>query len=1039
MLKVFEEVRKNFKIKPKAYSIDNIAFKLHYRITTLFLLAATVLVTSRQYIGDHIKCISDKGVPDNIMNTYCFFTATFTVVKHLNATMLDQQVLAHPGVGPLGVNTDEPIKRHAYYQWVPFVLFGQALMFYGTHILWKKLEGERLRKLVDGMQYAAYALGEKELQVNKTKIPSKEKRNEKIKQIKTMFMGRLYINRSWSIYLMLCEFLNFVHVIIQFFITNAFLSGEFLSLGAEIIRNGLESSVDQLDIVFPKKGRFGRRLKNYSFEKINFRRSIEAVQTECLTKGYGNIKEILKRSSHYTQTISQNTPVSRDSRFHPSYTLRTSNDNKYEKSVKSNSSNFCKNRFDQNTKKRSYSEPTLNIHFNDATVEKESDDYNRLKRKLCSLETDHKKLTSVAAELTVALQTHILGQSENLNETLTKCKIIYPELFLSKNDNRGGLTVKSNASSSRFDKCTETNFQIFTETFDKSTGARSCQSCHKMPNSNLETMNGKNASANAYFDIDYKKLKNDMLNGNSQLKLAIVRSLRKRVIMSVNEIRRQVVTSYVQNDLLDLTSTSNIIQAYFLNYEKNGQPLQEEMSRFMNTLASLKLGRDYFCTNDYFLIFLLIPILKGGHSPKETIDEVSREMLIATVQKLSLKHKQRECMIDAGLTEYVTTFLSNEHSKISRYCLEYTTALFMNLCLHHNARRRLYPIVREVVELMRNLLNSQYNFCLPYVNGAIYSLLSDPFINEEALQTNFSKLLEYHIENTEGGLKMELEHILRIHLDGLSEEECERDSTIEPDFELDILEPELDDGDSSTFEDILTNYSLNTKSANFLEQNANSFNYKNSKTANSSEKTFLEMSYNEETKQMYYIPSSNNIFAPKTTFTSAFTKTIPGAIKSNKPVEIPVGNVYHPQTKEENLLPTTFTVSACYRNDFENFKSNYNGVCNSNKYSCNCYDVLNKEDAIIHSENKYLKISHNDPTYQNKHEHDESNIKYVKINTNNKVNKSEVANDNGTINFSLDELSKITKSDELHASRSQGTCQYDVVFQSRPKLPRTPP
>lgn len=252
MLSAFDQVRKNFKLKPKTYTIDNFAFKLHYRITTLMLLVATVLVTSRQYIGEHIRCISDSGVPAHVMNTFCFFTATFTVIKHLNATLLDKEALAHPGVGPIGVNTDEPIKRHAYYQWVPFVLFGQALMFYFTHLLWKKLEGGRLRKLIDGLQFAAFALGDKEIEVNKNKIPTKEKRNEKIKQIRRAFMSRLYINRSWSISLILCEVINFVHIILQVHLTNQFLCGQFLSLGPEIIRNGVDSSVDQLDVVFPK-------------------------------------------------------------------------------------------------------------------------------------------------------------------------------------------------------------------------------------------------------------------------------------------------------------------------------------------------------------------------------------------------------------------------------------------------------------------------------------------------------------------------------------------------------------------------------------------------------------------------------------------------------------------------------------------------------------------------------------------------------------------------------------------------------------------
>lgn len=83
MLQTFQAVAKNFKLKPQAYNIDNLVFKFHYRFTTIILFVATILVTSRQYIGEHIRCISDGGVPEHVMNTFCFFTATFTVVKLL--------------------------------------------------------------------------------------------------------------------------------------------------------------------------------------------------------------------------------------------------------------------------------------------------------------------------------------------------------------------------------------------------------------------------------------------------------------------------------------------------------------------------------------------------------------------------------------------------------------------------------------------------------------------------------------------------------------------------------------------------------------------------------------------------------------------------------------------------------------------------------------------------------------------------------------------------------------------------------------------
>lgn len=65
-------------------------------------------------------------------------------------------------------------------------------------------------------------------------------------------MGRIYINRSWSRSLVLCELLNFFNIILQVYLTDCFLAGQFLMLGAEVWVNGLESSVDTLDIVFPK-------------------------------------------------------------------------------------------------------------------------------------------------------------------------------------------------------------------------------------------------------------------------------------------------------------------------------------------------------------------------------------------------------------------------------------------------------------------------------------------------------------------------------------------------------------------------------------------------------------------------------------------------------------------------------------------------------------------------------------------------------------------------------------------------------------------
>ncbi|XP_074025545.1 innexin inx7 [Leptinotarsa decemlineata] len=261
LMKSFGVLKSSWNPSPQQYTIDNWMFRLHYKATVLFFLAASILVTSRQYIGEHIKCIADKGVSQRVMNSFCFFTSTFTVIKHLDANQLDSGNLAHPGVGPYGINSAEPIKKHAYYQWVPFVLFFQGIMFYLTHLLWKKMEGGRLKYLVNGLKYAAFSLEDKELEIKSKKqkqgqkklmIPTKGDKTKKIQQIRNLFTQGIYVNRNWSTKLIVCEVLNVLHVIFQICLTNKFLGGHFISLGLHILSEGLNSNVDILDEVFPK-------------------------------------------------------------------------------------------------------------------------------------------------------------------------------------------------------------------------------------------------------------------------------------------------------------------------------------------------------------------------------------------------------------------------------------------------------------------------------------------------------------------------------------------------------------------------------------------------------------------------------------------------------------------------------------------------------------------------------------------------------------------------------------------------------------------
>ncbi len=43
------------------------------------------------------------------------------------------------------------MKVHAYYQWVPFLLLLQSLLFYAPHLVWKCLDNGKLKMLIQDL------------------------------------------------------------------------------------------------------------------------------------------------------------------------------------------------------------------------------------------------------------------------------------------------------------------------------------------------------------------------------------------------------------------------------------------------------------------------------------------------------------------------------------------------------------------------------------------------------------------------------------------------------------------------------------------------------------------------------------------------------------------------------------------------------------------------------------------------------------------------------------------------------------------------
>lgn len=124
MLDIFRGLKNLVKISH--VHIDSPVFRLHYSITVMMLIAFSLIVTTRQYVGNPIDCVHTKDLPEDVLNTFCWIHSTYSIRSAFHKKTGVE--VPYPGVI---TTTDDKRdrKEHRYYQWVCFCLFFQVIFF----------------------------------------------------------------------------------------------------------------------------------------------------------------------------------------------------------------------------------------------------------------------------------------------------------------------------------------------------------------------------------------------------------------------------------------------------------------------------------------------------------------------------------------------------------------------------------------------------------------------------------------------------------------------------------------------------------------------------------------------------------------------------------------------------------------------------------------------------------------------------------------------------------------------------------------------
>ncbi|XP_063568606.1 lisH domain-containing protein ARMC9 isoform X19 [Pongo abelii] len=287
--------------------------------------------------------------------------------------------------------------------------------------------------------------------------------------------------------------------------------------------------------------------------------------------------------------------------------------------------------------------------------------------------------------------------------------------------------------------------------------------------------------------LDYEKLKKDLILGSDRLKAFLLQALRWRLTTShPGEQRETVLQAYISNDLLDCYSHNQRSVLQLLHSKSD--VVRQYMARLINAFASLAEGRLYLAQNTKVLRML------EGRLKEEDKDIITRENVLGALQKFSLRRPLQTAMIQDGLIFWLVDVLKDPDC-LSDYTLEYSVALLMNLCLRSTGKNMCAKVAGLVLKVLSDLLGHENHEIQPYVNGALYSILSVPSIREEARAMGMEDILRCFIKEGNAEMIRQIEFIIKQLNseelpDGVLESDDDEDEDDEEDH--DIMEADLD-------------------------------------------------------------------------------------------------------------------------------------------------------------------------------------------------------------------------------------------------------
>lgn len=224
---------------------DDLSDRLNCRYSVMFLVVFTIAVSAQLYVGTPINC----WCPKEFEGSWIKYTNSYCWVKNTYYLPLEHRI-------PKVLSEEREAREILYYQWLPFIMIVQAILFYLPSLVWHSfnqkagVDCDSILNSTLRYQSSRTDAGDKKIlelvakQMDRLLLANKEEAPDSNMKIRN-FLSKLICAccKTTGKYLILLylftKLLYLGNVVAQFFILNSILRHDYSLYGYELVSNAL--------------------------------------------------------------------------------------------------------------------------------------------------------------------------------------------------------------------------------------------------------------------------------------------------------------------------------------------------------------------------------------------------------------------------------------------------------------------------------------------------------------------------------------------------------------------------------------------------------------------------------------------------------------------------------------------------------------------------------------------------------------------------------------------------------------------------------